>query len=173
MLNLRRSFFHFILCVSLFILCIGIGLAVNFVRTDSIPLRYSSPASGFMRLEGASLWPSGISVVDATTIEMLVNNRAAFVLDARSDLFYEFGHIRSAENLSLKNFDTDYARLEALLLEVQSSDIPIVVYCSHQHCEDASKLAERLHQKGFPTILVYENGYDEWDQLGLPKGKSS
>ena len=167
-LHLPQLIRHSLLCIGLFVFSIGAGLGLNLLRSDPLPLLYEPPTLGFQRLDDGQNWEPGISVVDAKITERLVTNRAALVLDARNDLFYEFGHIQGAENLALKNFDHDYARLETLLAEAKSAEIPILVYCSHQHCEDASKLATRLQENNFPTILVYEAGYDEWDRLGLP-----
>jgi rhodanese-related sulfurtransferase len=162
-----------LLSFGLFLLSIGIGLAVNSVRPEHLPLVYQAPAAGFQRLESGQLWNPGITVIDVSTAKMLVEQRAALVLDARPDLFFEVGHLPGAWNLSKKNFATDYGKCLPKITEAEAAGVPLLLYCAHEHCEDAAKVAGELEKKGHQIILIYEGGFDEWERLGLKIEKSA
>lgn len=156
-----------ILSFALFLFSIGVGLPVNSMRTKPLPLVYQAPASGFHRLLSEHSWNPGITVIDVSAAQTLVEQRAALVLDARPDLFYEFGHLPGAMNLSKKNFATDYERCLSKITEAEAAGVPLLLYCAHEHCEDAAKVAGELEKKGHQIILIYEGGFDEWERLGL------
>lgn len=165
--KLPLHFRNGLLSFGLFLLSIGGGLAANALRSEPLSLVYESPAAGFRRLENGPSWNQGISVVDIATAQMLVKQRAALVLDARPDLFYEFGHLPGAMNLSKKTFATDYEKCLPKITEAEAAGLPLLLYCAHEHCEDAAKVAGELEKKGHQIILIYEGGFDEWERLGL------
>lgn len=161
------------LSIGLLLFSIGIGLGVNSLRPVPLPLIYQTPSSGFKRSENGQSWNPGISVIDVAAVQVLVGQKAALILDARPDLFYEFGHLPGAMNLSKKTFATDYEKCLPKITEAEAAGVPLLVYCAHEHCEDAAKVAGELEKKGHQIILIYEGGFDEWERLGLKIDKGA
>ena len=94
-------------------------------------------------------------------------DRGALFLDARrTDVFRE-GHVRGARSLSVWEADLD-GKLLALSQEGLDPTKPVVAYCSGGDCEDSHRLAERLWSIGFNDVLVYRDGFPDWEKRGWP-----
>ncbi|MAS97179.1 MAG: hypothetical protein CMO55_28650 [Verrucomicrobiales bacterium] len=152
---------------TLCMLSCGIGLAANLLREDPLELAYVAPGGSFGLVKELGDWRDGVHRIEVGITKELVEKRGALILDARPDLFYEFGHIPGALNLSRKNFEAELPAVEEKLGRAKELGVPVVVYCAHKHCEDASIVASRILEKGERVILIYEGGYDEWEGLGL------
>ena len=90
-------------------------------------------------------------------------------LDARRTKDYEQGHIVRARSFSVWESDID-ARVTALVGEGRDGSIPVVLYCSGGDCEDSHMLARKLFGAGFNNLLVYSDGWPDWQKRG---GKST
>ena len=88
-------------------------------------------------------------------------------LDARRSVVYRQGHIARARAFPVWEADID-ERIKALALEGLDTSAPIVVYCSGGDCKDFHMLAEKLHMVGFDNVLVYKDGFPDWQKRGLP-----
>jgi len=44
----------------------------------------------------------------------------------------------------------------------------LVIYCNGFGCHDSTVLGEKLLDKGYTQILVFEGGFPEWKDAGLP-----
>jgi rhodanese-related sulfurtransferase len=86
-------------------------------------------------------------------------------LDARRSSVYRQGHIARARAFPVWEADID-ERVKALALEGLDTSAPIVVYCSGGDCEDSHMLAEKLHMVGFDNVLVYKDGFPDWQKRG-------
>ena len=42
------------------------------------------------------------------------------------------------------------------------------MYCSGGDCEDSHTLAQKLYFVGFDNVLVYKDGYPDWQKRNLP-----
>jgi rhodanese-related sulfurtransferase len=87
-------------------------------------------------------------------------------LDARRSSVYRQGHIAGARLFPVWEADID-DRVKALALEGLDPNAPIVVYCSGGDCEDSHMLATKLHMVGFDNVLVYKDGFPDWQKRGL------
>ena len=58
-------------------------------------------------------------------------------------------------------------RVAALVAEGLQPSAPIVVYCSGGECEDSHMLGEKLYKAGFDNVLVYKDGFPDWEKRGL------
>ncbi|MGH9441587.1 MAG: rhodanese-like domain-containing protein [Thermoanaerobaculia bacterium] len=94
-------------------------------------------------------------------------DRKALFLDARRTDVYRSGHIAGARSMSVWEAGLD-AKLLALSQEGLDPAKPLVAYCSGGDCEDSHQLAERLWSIGFNNVLVYRDGYPDWEKRGWP-----
>ena len=97
----------------------------------------------------------------------LLFDRKALFLDARRTSVYREGHIPGARSMSVWEADLD-AKLLALSQEALDPKGPLVAYCSGGDCEDSHQLAERLWSVGFNNVLVYRDGFPDWEKRGWP-----
>jgi len=95
--------------------------------------------------------------------------RGALILDARRTKDFEAGHIARAKSFPVWESDVD-ARVTALVGEGRDGSIPVVLYCSGGDCEDSHMLAQKLFGASFNNLLVYRDGWPDWQKRG---GKSA
>ena len=100
----------------------------------------------------------------------LLRDRGALILDARRSSVYRDGHIAGARSLSVWEADAD-DKVRALFAEGRDQSAPVVIYCSGGECEDSHMLAEKLYKVGFDDVLVYKDGFPDWQKRGLPVSK--
>lgn len=86
------------------------------------------------------------------------------IVDARSPELYTMGHIDGAVSLPMVEID---AVLPEFLEDV-ARDRAIVTYCSGFGCPDSFDLGVRLLESGYLDVRVFEGGYPEWRDAGLP-----
>ncbi len=89
-------------------------------------------------------------------------------LDARRSSVYQEGHIAGARSFPIWEDAVVTPRIEALAGEGRDGDLPVVVYCSGGNCEDSHMLCERLFGLGFNNLLVYHDGWPDWQKRGGP-----
>jgi rhodanese-related sulfurtransferase len=99
----------------------------------------------------------------------LLQASGALVLDARRTNVYEEGHIAGARSVSVWESGAD-EKVLALLNEGRDLEAPVVVYCSGGDCEDSHMLAQRLFGAGFNNLLVYRDGWPDWQKRRGPSG---
>ena len=167
--------------LALLALCLGLG--VNRLRENPLPLRYASKAerlqAGIARLSVApskiDLAPAGSEpatvaaepeMIDLARFHDLLENGTP-VLDARPGLFYRVGHVPGARSLSRAEFEADYTR-ERVFLEAHRQET-LVVYCAGEECVDSRMVAAALGKLGYQQVLIFAGGWDEWRQAGLPE----
>jgi rhodanese-related sulfurtransferase len=88
-------------------------------------------------------------------------------LDARRTSVYREGHISSARPFSVWEADID-DKVKAFFAEGHDPSSVILVYCSGGDCEDSHTLAQKLYMAGFDNVLVYKDGFPDWEKRGLP-----
>jgi rhodanese-related sulfurtransferase len=91
-------------------------------------------------------------------------------LDARRTSVYREGHISGARPFSVWESDID-DKVKAFFDEGHDSSGVIVVYCSGGDCEDSHTLGQKLYMAGFDDVLVYKDGFPDWEKRGLPVTK--
>lgn len=88
----------------------------------------------------------------------------ALVVDARRPELYARGHIKGALSLPIAALDD---LLPAFLNRV-AKDRCIVTYCSGFGCPDSFDLGMSLIEAGYRNVRVFEGGFPEWRDAGLP-----
>ena len=88
-------------------------------------------------------------------------------LDARRTSVYQQGHIAGARPFSVWESDID-DKVKGFFAEGRDQSQPVVVYCSGGDCEDSHTLAQKLYFVGFDNVLVYKDGFPDWQKRNLP-----
>ena len=212
---MKQDFIGFL---ALVVLSAVVGMGINQFRAKPLPLVYQPPAermagavetrdttrlpiSGQGRetgkdshtppLSGGRENAEPIREILLDELRTLIGKPGILILDARPDLFYEAGHIPSAQNLSKKDFEKDFQRLLPKLrdasrltglrhAEVASatqaghgSPLTIVVYCPHAGCDDSQIVADALARLGFGPVRIFKGGWEAWEKAGLTVEKSN
>ncbi|MDP2874797.1 MAG: rhodanese-like domain-containing protein [Holophaga sp.] len=89
-------------------------------------------------------------------------------LDARRSADFEAGHIKGAFNLSVWESTLDEHLVEFEAKTNRPPEAPLVLYCSGGGCEDSHLLASRLFKMGYRNLLIYRDGYPDWQANGRP-----
>jgi len=107
-----------------------------------------------------TLYPAPASL--AQVQEMVA--AGAVLIDARSPELFAEGHLPGARSLPLAEMTSG--------LEVLRRDVPlnavIVTYCNGFGCPDSFDLGVALLQAGWRDVRVFEGGFPEWRDAGLP-----
>jgi rhodanese-related sulfurtransferase len=91
-------------------------------------------------------------------VERMVQNREPVaIIDVRSGMEYNFGHIQGAISMPPEAWEN---------CEFLKKDELNVLYGSH-YSKDTQEAAELLTQKGF-TVTVMDGGFEAWLASGLP-----
>ncbi len=91
----------------------------------------------------------------------------ALAVDAREEGLYGDGHLPGARLLPLGALDE---RLEVFRQAVPA-ERTLVIYCNGYGCPDSFDLALRLAAAGYRDLRVFEGGFPEWRDAGLPVEK--
>ncbi len=86
------------------------------------------------------------------------------IVDARSSELFDMGHIADAISLPMLEID---AVLPGFLEQV-AKDRAVIAYCSGFGCPDSFDLGVVLLESGYLDVRVFEGGYPEWRDAGLP-----
>ena len=104
-------------------------------------------------------------------VERLYRKKMLF-LDARRSSVYADGHIAGARSFPVWESDID-DRVKKLFEEGLDQRAPVVAYCSGGNCEDSHMLAEKLYMVGFDNVLIYKDGFPDWQTRGLPVSRGA
>src|ERR1700733_5965035 len=96
--------------------CLMGGLVFNEMRTAPLPLVYSTAQSRLDRsVEHLNSTETSAVALDGDVareeMQKLSANRAAWILDARPEIFFRLGHIPSALSLPRDDFEKQYQAL--------------------------------------------------------------
>ena len=87
-----------------------------------------------------------------------------WIVDARSPDLFAMGSIDGALSLPLVDID---AFLPDFLARVDKDQV-IITFCSGFGCPDSFDLGVLLIELGYQDVRVFEGGYPEWRDAGLP-----
>ena len=93
----------------------------------------------------------------------------ALLVDARDAALYADGHLPAAVSLPLAEVD---ALLESFRQRVAAART-LILYCNGYGCQDSFDLALRLMNEGYHDVRVFEGGFPEWRDAGLPVVKGN
>ncbi len=99
-----------------------------------------------------------VNVIDAQTLQELVNQNEVILIDVREPSEYSGEHIEGAKLVPLSTFTADKIP--------QNSAKPVILYC--QSSNRSGQAAQKLLQAGFQEVTHLEGGLNNWKQQGLP-----
>lgn len=159
------------------------GWGFNSLRDHPLPLVYASRAERLQQsvahLTGdpSNASPAPVAstsgqaaspeLIDLDRFHALTEDASNVVLDARPALFYQVGHVPGARSLSRESFEANYAALRPLLESRRQNTL--AVYCAGGACEDSRLVATALLKLGYPHVVIYEGGWEEWQTASLPE----
>lgn len=108
----------------------------------------------------AELAPAMISLEEA---KALFDSGKAVFLDSRHPFEYRQGHIRSALNVPINDFD----KKQDVLAKI-SQDRTLVTYCDGVECNSSIALAAKLHEVGYTKVKIFFSGWQDWSSNKLP-----
>jgi rhodanese-related sulfurtransferase len=95
--------------------------------------------------------------------------RGAVAVDARAVEIYTEGHLPKAVSLPLGEVDD----LLKAFQRIVAKDTILITYCSGFGCPDSFDIGMRLLEEGYVDVRVYEGGFPEWRDAGLPVAKGA
>ena len=144
---------------AIILLSFALGLLMNQVRFDSLPLVADwTPEARLTTDTGNSM------VVSLDEARNLCLDKKAIFLDARSPEDYVRGHIQCALNIPWESFDEYIDRV----FETIPDNAWIVTYCDGEHCLLSENLAKELLSMSYENVKVLLNGWSRWLEAGLP-----
>lgn len=109
---------------------------------------------------------AAINYIQLKEAEAKFDQGVTFV-DAREPEEYRGGHVKGAVNIP----GGEAPEAIQSVLEAQSPDHEIVVYCDGEECGSSTLLAGKLQRLGFNKVYVFFGGWTVWRTAGLPAEK--
>lgn len=135
---------------------LGSALAINALRTDSIPVVRPSKAELALR--------AGITPIHLDTAELFLQDRKFLFLDARHPSAFRRGHIPGATSF----FDMEFEERIKAFQDTVKLDRPVVSYCDGEECRSSELLAKALAAKGYKYVYLFFGGWTEWKAAHKP-----
>lgn len=108
--------------------------------------------------------------VDLADAIKIFNNPKAVIVDARPSSFYEAGHIERAVNLPAADVEGNMnsnSPVFKLVARIPKQAGTVMVYCSSS-CGAAAEVAGALARAGVANVMIYGQGWPEWNACHLP-----
>ena len=140
------------------------GLAVNMIRSDSIPVIADwSKENRLTSDSGETL------IIPVSLAKALFEKNEAVFMDARDKNQFEMGHIKGAKNLPWHAVDDYFMDI----VQDLPNDTIIITYCDGESCDLSHELSLFLMKMGFNHVKVLVNGWTVWQEMNLPVQGSS
>jgi 3-mercaptopyruvate sulfurtransferase SseA len=115
------------------------------------------------RAEGTTqVTDQSIKYVGFNELNEAIATGDSLILDARSVMTFNKGHIPTAVNLPAQSPATD---IQQVVNRMKQTPKRVIVYCSDANCNDSHALALRLTQAGVENVHIYKEGWEEWEIL--------
>ena len=99
--------------------------------------------------------------LDTDDIRRLVASGDAILVDARLRIDFERGHLPGAVNIPVTTPPGDYPQVLNRLGEVPKSRF-LAVYCESRQCPYSRIVALNLHDLGYTSLALFEDGWVGW-----------
>ncbi len=138
------------------LLCIGLSISLGFFGMDRARM-------------DSNLFTSSMEItkpiprVSIEEMNVLLKNKTAVCIDARSHSDYRKGHIQGAISMPVSNFDESLSKH----LEFLSTNQSMVIYCGGEGCDLSEMLARKLMALGIDQVSIFSAGWSAWKKAGL------
>jgi 3-mercaptopyruvate sulfurtransferase SseA len=105
-----------------------------------------------------------IELSDVEKVKNIYDTGKAVFVDARSHDAYKDGHIKGAEPLPLHQFD----EVNGHFFSKHPITTFIITYCSGRDCDEGHRLAQYLLDFGYTDVMVFIDGFSQWEKRGYP-----
>jgi rhodanese-related sulfurtransferase len=137
------------------------GLTLNHqLVMDAFSGRLVSPQSTTEEVNSPAALPMPVLIDEVQQVMA----SGGLIVDARSPELYALEHIEGAVSLPMVEID---AELPEFLGRVARNRV-IITYCSGFGCPDSFDLGMTLINSGYLDVRVFEGGFPEWRDAGLP-----
>lgn len=101
-----------------------------------------------------SLSKKDITLVSVEEKDIILNLQEVQLIDVRTAIEYESGHINNSQNIDCKlsTFNEDILSLD--------KDKPVVLYC--ERGTRSAKSVKKLHKIGFKKLYDLKGGFQKW-----------
>ena len=140
----------------IFCAAVFLGFSYTFLTERGF---FSKPKA---KLEPVSLGPPPASI-SLSEAKLLFESNGALFVDARHFFDFRRGHIKSAINIPLTDFDNRGQMIASL-----PKDKTIIVYCDAAECNSSIELAAKLYERGFGGVRIFFGGWEDWISNKLP-----
>ena len=144
-------------CIGIFLFATTLALLTNFFRPDGLTLLRP-------KLLPPSTEDNKGNIISFQTLKEKFEQPRVIILDARSPDEFTEGHIPGAKNLPYYEF----AEKASAVLKDIPCDREIIAYCEGLECSNAEDLAFLLKENGYAYVKVFEGGWEEWRENGMP-----
>ena len=142
------------------------GLAVNHrLVLDAFSGRLGAPAPAPVAATATTAVPQPVLLAEVRDLLAA----GALPVDARDEALYVDGHLPGALSLPLGDVVN---RLDSFRRQV-AGERTLVLYCNGYGCPDSFDLGVQLIAAGYHDVKVYEGGFPEWHDAGLPVVKGA
>ena len=102
----------------------------------------------------------GYREITPSALTLLINRQNALMVDLSSTQDFDKGHIASARNVQMSQFDPENKELAKV------KELPIALYCKTG--TTSAQAAARLVKAGFKQVYVLGGGLAAWRAADLP-----
>jgi rhodanese-related sulfurtransferase len=150
---IKKTFLEAFFVISLSII---IALFAYYIRMNTIDTKGEEK-------EMKELFENTAREISFAKAKKLIKEKAAVIVDSRSNEDFQQGRIKGAVNLPNEQFDEYIDNF----LQQADFETTIITYCNGKECDLAKKLAEKLQFIGFKNLFYIKNGLSRWkeDQL--------
>ena len=138
-----------------------LGLTLNHqLVMDAFSGRLVSPQSATEEVSSPAAMPMPVLIDEVQHVMA----SGGLIVDARSPELFASEHIAGAVSLPMVEIE---AELPEFLGRVARNRV-IITYCSGFGCPDSFDLGMTLISSGYLDVRVFEGGFPEWRDAGLP-----
>lgn len=128
----------------------------------SAVLYNSSSADGLDIVYKPLEMPTG-NIINLSGLDRLIRLQKAVLIDVRTEIEFNEGHIPGARNLPFKS-----PRDRKIVFAKQFDPKQVFIfYCSNPACTQAERLAGEFNLMGFTNTILFEDGWEAWLEADL------
>lgn len=105
----------------------------------------------------------GLVISPSKAIRLMNNNDDALIIDIRPSADYKNGHIKSAKNVPLSDFESAIEKFS------DYKNKPVLIYCNSGNT--ITRAIKLLNKAGFEKVNSLQGGIAAWKEASLPLSK--